>query len=61
LSAAFASPRLGRGWIRAWRLRKARSVVKLLALTPGHRLHREHVIEALWPDRDPTAAFNNLR
>ena len=45
----------------AWRLRKARSVVKLLALTPGHTVHREHVIEALWPDRDPTAASNNLR
>src|SRR5262245_53875725 len=25
----------------AWRLRKARSLVKLLALAPGHRLHRE--------------------
>jgi len=45
----------------AWRLRKARSFVKLLALTPGHTLHRERVIEALWPDRDSTAASNNLR
>lgn len=45
----------------AWRLRKARGLVKLLALTPGHSLHREQVIEALWPDRQPTAASNNLR
>ncbi len=46
---------------KAWRLRKARAVLKLLALTPDHRLHREQVIEALWPDGDPAAAANNLR
>jgi predicted ATPase/DNA-binding SARP family transcriptional activator len=45
----------------AWRLRKARAVVKLLALTPEHSLHREQVIEALWPERDPATASNNLR
>jgi hypothetical protein len=28
---------------RAWRLKKARELVKLLALAPGHRLHREQV------------------
>ena len=43
-----------------WRLRKARSLVKLLALSPGHRLHREQVMETLWPDLDPAAAANNL-
>jgi DNA-binding SARP family transcriptional activator len=32
-----------------WRLRKANTLVKLLALSAGHRLHREQVIEALWP------------
>jgi predicted ATPase/DNA-binding SARP family transcriptional activator len=45
----------------AWRLRKARGLVKLLSLTPEHCLHREQVIEALWPDREATAASNNLR
>src|SRR5207248_7891601 len=45
----------------AWRLRKARSLLKLLALTPEHSLHREHVIDVLWPDLDPSAASNNLR
>jgi predicted ATPase/DNA-binding SARP family transcriptional activator len=45
----------------AWRLRKARGLVKLLALTAEHRLHREQVIEALWPDRPRAAASNNLR
>ena len=44
----------------AWRLRKAKSLVKLLALSPGRRLHREQVMELLWPERDPVAAANNL-
>ncbi|HUP75196.1 MAG TPA: alpha/beta fold hydrolase [Acidimicrobiales bacterium] len=34
----------------SWSRRSAASLVKLLALTPGHRLHREQVIDALWPD-----------
>ncbi len=45
----------------AWPLRKARTLIKLLALTPGHRLHREQVTEWLWPDLEPAAAANNLR
>ena len=44
----------------AWRLRKGRELVKLLALAPGHRLHREQLMDALWPDLDPAAAANNL-
>jgi len=44
----------------AWRLRKARSLVKLLALAPGRRLHREQVLDTLWPDLEPAAASNNL-
>src|SRR5215211_637859 len=43
-----------------WRLRKAASLIKLLALSRGHRLHREQVMEMLWPDLSPTAAANNL-
>src|SRR5256885_6050057 len=44
----------------AWRLKKARELVKLLALAPGHRLHREQVMDVLWRDRVPAAAANNL-
>ena len=44
----------------AWRLKKARELVKLLALAPGHRLHREQAMDVLWPDRGPAAAANNL-
>jgi predicted ATPase/DNA-binding SARP family transcriptional activator len=46
--------------IGTWRLRKARDVVKLLALAPGHRRHRDQVIEALWPERDTDSGLNNL-
>jgi predicted ATPase/DNA-binding SARP family transcriptional activator len=45
---------------RAWRLRKARALVKVAALAPGRRIHRDLVAELLWPDRDASAAANNL-
>ena len=45
----------------AWRRKRAAAVIKLLALEPGHRLHPEQLIDALWPDLDPDAAANNLR
>src|SRR6476646_2839702 len=44
----------------AWRLRKARSLVKLLALAPRQRLHRDQLADALWPERDATSAANTL-
>jgi DNA-binding SARP family transcriptional activator len=43
-----------------WRLKKAASLVKLLALAPDHRLHRDWVMELLWPGLDTEAAANNL-
>ena len=36
-------------------------MVKLLALAPGHRMHREQVMDLLWPDSGRRAASNNLR
>ena len=45
----------------AWRSRRAADVVKLLALAPAHRLHRNEVMEALWPESDPEASGTNLR
>jgi predicted ATPase/DNA-binding SARP family transcriptional activator/DNA-binding CsgD family transcriptional regulator len=44
-----------------WRLRKAASLVKLLALAPGHRLYREQLMDLLWPHLDRKDASNNLR
>jgi len=45
----------------AWRLRKAATLIKLLALAEGHRLHQEQAMEYLWPDLGRKAAYNNLR
>ncbi len=44
----------------SWRLRKAAALVKLLALAPTHRLHKEQAMDLLWPRLDPRAAANNL-
>jgi len=60
LLGGFAASVDGRAVDDRWRLRKAKTLVKLLALAPGHRLHRESVLDQLWPDVDPRAATNNL-
>lgn len=44
----------------AWRRRKAADLLKVLALAPGQRLHREVVLEMLWPHLRSSAAANNL-
>jgi predicted ATPase/DNA-binding SARP family transcriptional activator/DNA-binding CsgD family transcriptional regulator len=44
----------------AWRLRKAAALVKLLALAPGHRIHREQAMDLLWSELGLRAASNNL-
>ncbi|HSH79730.1 MAG TPA: BTAD domain-containing putative transcriptional regulator, partial [Herpetosiphonaceae bacterium] len=43
-----------------WRLRKAAGLFKLLALAPNHQIHRERVLERLWPDLEPRTATNNF-
>ncbi len=45
---------------RQWRLRKAKSLVAILALAPGQRRHREQLLDRLWPDLEPLAAAKNL-
>ncbi len=70
------SPEAGRVWLLggfrvsvgartieadAWRLKKAANLIKLLALAPGHRLHRGQAMDLLWPDSSTKAASNNLR
>jgi DNA-binding SARP family transcriptional activator len=39
----------------AWRLKK------LLALAPGHRMHREQIMDLLWPNSGRKASSNSLR
>src|SRR5918994_1814952 len=43
-----------------WRLKKAGNLIKLLALAPAHRLHREQAMDLLWPELESKAASNNL-
>lgn len=43
-----------------WTRRHAAGLVKLLALAHGRRLHREQIIDALWPDTSVEAALPRL-
>ncbi len=43
-----------------WSRRHASALVKLLALSPGGRLHRDRVVDALWPDLTLDAALPRL-
>jgi DNA-binding SARP family transcriptional activator/Flp pilus assembly protein TadD len=45
---------------RQFTRRKPKLLVKLLALQPHRRLHREQAMAALWPDAEPSVAGNNL-
>ena len=44
-----------------WRRDRAAALVKLLAVTPQHRLHREQVMDLFWPDADSEVAGAALR
>lgn len=45
----------------AWRRSGAKTLVKLLATAPGHRLHREELAEVLSPDARPASASGAFR
>ena len=44
-----------------WRRDRAAALVKLLAVSPSHRTHREQAMAAFWPELDLDAAGANLR
>ncbi len=44
----------------AWKLTHPRRLLEMLCMQPGHRLHRDLVVEQLWPDSDAKAAANRL-
>jgi DNA-binding SARP family transcriptional activator len=46
--------------ISGWPRRSAKTLVKLLAVQPGHALHREQVIDILWPKVDAESALNSF-
>ena len=43
-----------------WQRRTAKTLTKLLATHPCHRLHREQVLEILWPDVELESALNSF-
>ncbi len=43
-----------------WPRRSAKTLIKLLAIQPGHALHREQVIDVLWPKMNAESALNSL-
>src|SRR5919197_440622 len=45
----------------AWRGRRPAALVKLLALAPQHRLHREQLMDTLWRGGVPPRAGAGLR
>ncbi|MGN6870601.1 MAG: ATP-binding protein [Solirubrobacteraceae bacterium] len=44
----------------AWMQRRATDLVKVLALASGHRLARDEILDALWPQLSAAAAASNL-
>ena len=45
---------------RDWARRSAAALVKVLALAPGHHLHREQAMDLLWPDAPPERSAPRL-
>jgi len=45
----------------AWRRRKPAALLKILAMAPGYRVHRERLMDLLWPELELAAAGANLR
>jgi predicted ATPase/class 3 adenylate cyclase len=45
----------------AWSRRKVLALFTALLGAPGYRMHREQLIDSLWPESTPEAGANNLR
>ena len=43
-----------------WARPQAKLLLKLLALEPSHQLHRQQIMDAIWPELDSTSAAANL-
>jgi DNA-binding SARP family transcriptional activator len=44
-----------------WQRRTAKTLTKLLATCPEHALHREQILDLLWPGVDSESALNSFR
>ena len=61
LLGGFCAERIGVGRpVSGWHRRTAKTLTKLLAATPGHSLHREQILEILWPGIAPVSALNSF-
>jgi DNA-binding SARP family transcriptional activator len=48
------------GPVSDWQRRSAKTLTKLLATCPEHALHREQIVELLWPGVEMDSALNSL-
>jgi DNA-binding SARP family transcriptional activator len=48
------------GLVYDWRRRSAKTMTKILAAHPKHSLHREQILDILWPGADTESALNSL-
>jgi DNA-binding SARP family transcriptional activator len=48
------------GPVSRWQRRSAKTLTKLLATCPRHALHREQILEILWPGVDVDSALNSF-
>lgn len=45
---------------KRWERRSAKALVKLLSMSPPHAMHREQLVETLWPELSAPAGINSL-
>jgi DNA-binding SARP family transcriptional activator len=46
--------------VSGWQRRSAKTLTKLLAIHPGHALHREQILDLLWSGVDAESALNSF-
>jgi DNA-binding SARP family transcriptional activator len=60
LLGGFRVERIGAARPVVWQRRSAKKLTKLVAAHPRHSLHREEILEALWPDVPTKPALNRF-
>jgi DNA-binding SARP family transcriptional activator len=60
LLGGFRVERIGVARPVVWQRRSARTLTKLVAAHPRHSLHREEILELLWPDVPAKSALNRF-
>jgi DNA-binding SARP family transcriptional activator len=53
-------PDLGQA-VPDWQRRSAKTLIKVLAARPDHTVHREQIVDILWPGADTESALNSFR